>query len=161
MTLANGCRLTHSSEPLNPTPISHNLPLVPPPPPLLSLLPPELVDCILDTHLVRAHTHPTTPKNKTGLKALRLLRHRTKSKAELALSSVYGWDVEPNIYECWKVARKVEDFGVDRFRTYSKQVMKLYLQDQKSIATYIAGDALTAPVVGVQPSGLATVATRV
>ncbi|KAJ3293466.1 hypothetical protein HK104_004437 [Borealophlyctis nickersoniae] len=129
MALAKRRRLTASSEPSNLPPISHNLPLVspPPPPPPLSLLPAELVDYILDTHLVRAHTHPTTPENKSGLKALRLLRHRTKSKAELALSSVYGWDVDPNVYECWKVARKVEYFG-ERCRTYGQNVMKLYLQ---------------------------------
>ncbi|KAJ3278513.1 hypothetical protein HK104_002274 [Borealophlyctis nickersoniae] len=120
-------RLTAFSKPFNPPLVSHSSTPKPPPPSPLSLLPPELVDYILDTHLVRAHTHPTTPENKTCLKALRLLRHRTKSKAELALSTVYAWDVNPNVYKCWKVARKVEDFGVEKFRTYSEQVMKLYL----------------------------------
>ncbi|KAJ3282918.1 hypothetical protein HK104_010650 [Borealophlyctis nickersoniae] len=123
MTPEKRRRLTVLSKP--PTPVQSIS--TPSPPSPLSLLPTELIDYIIDTQLIRTHTYPTTPENKSKLKALRLLRHRTKNKAERALSSVYGWNVHPNVYEAYKIAKDVEDFGARRFQAYSKEVMKLYL----------------------------------
>ncbi|KAJ3286005.1 hypothetical protein HK104_009226 [Borealophlyctis nickersoniae] len=148
MTPGKRQRLAGRSDP--PTQSVHPISTLTSAPPAVSpSFPPELVDYIIDTHLVRAYTHPTTPENKIGLKALRLLRHRTKSKAELALSSAYAWDVDPHVYECWKVAKEERNFGLERFKTFSKDVMKVYLQFMKAQKMIPSTSATVATVANV------------